>query len=185
VAGQPLAESFVLLALLNLAFFRNPARDVPPAGVVSPADGKVVEVIAMQDPDGFVGSCTRVAIFLSVLDVHVNRAPLAAKVRAVRRSGTQFLAAFNPQASTRNVQARLDLETADGSRLAVVQITGLIARRILCYAGEGDELERGAPYGLICYGSRMELYLPAQARVRVQPGDVVRAGETVIAEDWT
>jgi phosphatidylserine decarboxylase len=172
------------LALANLAFFRNPRR-VPPPGervVVSPADGRVVEVVELEDPDGFVGKARRVAIFLSVLDVHVNRAPLAAKVCAIRRKGSEYLAAFKADASERNVQLRMDLETPSGARLAVVQITGLIARRIQCYAREGDALERGQLYGLICYGSRVELYLPASADVRVRVGDRVRGGASAIAE---
>jgi phosphatidylserine decarboxylase len=172
------------LALANLAFFRNPKR-VPPPGervVVSPADGRVVEVVELEDPDGFVGKAKRVAIFLSVLDVHVNRAPLAARVCAIRRKGSEFLAAFKADASERNVQLRMDLETASGARLAVVQITGLIARRIQCYAREGDGLERGQLYGLICYGSRVELYLPASADVRVRVGDRVRGGASAIGE---
>jgi phosphatidylserine decarboxylase len=172
------------LALANLAFFRNPKR-VPPPGervVVSPADGRVVEVVELEDPDGFVGKAKRVAIFLSVLDVHVNRAPLAAKVCAIRRTGSEFLAAFRADASERNVQLRMDLETPSGTRLAVVQITGLIARRIQCYAREGDALERGQLYGLICYGSRVELYLPASAELRVHVGDRVRGGASAIGE---
>jgi len=171
-------------AAANLAFFRNPKR-VPPPGervVVSPADGRVVEVTELEDPDGFVGKARRVAIFLSVLDVHTNRAPLAAKVCAIRRKGSEFLAAFRAEASARNVQLRMDLETPAGARLAVVQITGLIARRIQCYAREGDALERGQLYGLICYGSRVELYLPATADVRVRVGERVRGGASAIAE---
>ena len=180
VAGAAL----VVLAIANLAFFRNPDRAI--AGdeytVVSPADGRVVEVREVEDPDGFVGHAQRVAIFLSVLNVHVNRAPLAGKIRAVRRKGTEFLAAFNKNASERNVQLRMDMETASGLRLAVVQITGLIARRIVCYPEVGDDLERGMPYGLICYGSRVELYLPVDSDVRVRVGDRVRGGSSIIGE---
>ncbi len=172
------------LAAANLAFFRNPRRVSPPGErvVVSPADGRVVEVAELEDPGGFVGKARRVAIFLSVLDVHTNRAPLAAKVCAIRRKGAEFKAAFRADASERNVQLRMDLETPAGLRLAVVQITGLIARRIQCYAREGDVLERGQLYGLICYGSRVELYLPASAELRVRVGDRVRGGASAIAE---
>jgi phosphatidylserine decarboxylase len=181
---RALAPVAGVLAVANLCFFRNPRR-IPPGGettVVSPADGRVVEVALVDDPDGFVGRARRVAIFLSVLDVHVNRAPLAAKVRALRRSGSEFLAAFRADAAARNVRLRMDLETPSGMRLAVVQITGLVARRIVCYAREGDDLARGLPYGLICYGSRVELYLPASAEVRVREGDRVRGGASVVAE---
>ena len=179
-----LALACLALAAANLAFFRNPRRSIPPGErlVVAPADGRVVEVAEVEDPGGFVGPAWRIAIFLSIFNVHVNRVPLAGKVRALRRSGSQFLAAFNPKASERNVQARIDLEAADGTRAAVVQITGLIARRILCYAREGDRLERGEPFGLICYGSRVELYLPRSAEIRVARGDRVRGGTTVLAE---
>jgi phosphatidylserine decarboxylase len=181
--GEPaLGALGAALGALNLGFFRNPARRAPPAGVLAPADGRVVEVVALEDPNGYVGASTRIAIFLSVLDVHVNRAPLSAKVKSVQRSGSQYRAAFRAEASRRNVQSRLDLETPEGTRLAVVQITGWIARRIRCYARAGDVLARGTPYGVICYGSRVELYVPAHARVQVRPGQSVRAGETVVAE---
>ncbi len=183
--GMPvLGGLFVVLAAANLAFFRNPRRH-PPGGerlAISPADGRVVEAEVLAEIDDFVGRCQRVAIFLSILDVHVNRVPLTGKVRAVRRSGTRFLAAFRAEASALNVRARLDVETPTGIRYSVSQITGLIARRIVCHPGEGSTLERGEPYGLICYGSRVEILLPASSEVRVKPGDRVRGGETVIAE---
>jgi phosphatidylserine decarboxylase len=172
------------LAVGNALFFRNPRRR-PPDGerlVVSPADGRVMDVIRADDPGEFVGPAWRVGIFLSIFNAHVQRVPLSGKVRAVRQSGTRFLAAFNREASSRNVQTRLDVETDIGARIAVVQITGLIARRILCYPREGEALVRGEPYGLICYGSRVEIYVPASAQIRVQPGDRVRAGRTVITE---
>jgi phosphatidylserine decarboxylase len=178
-----IAGIVVLLAAANLAFFRNPRRAPAPGnGVVSPADGRVVSVERMSDPDGFVGDSWRVAIFLSVFNVHVNYAPISGKVRGIRRKGSRFLAAFNGKASELNVQSRLDLETDDGVRVGVVQITGLIARRIISYPSEGDSLERGVPYGLICYGSRMEVYVPASARVCVSPGDRVRGATHVLAE---
>ncbi len=183
--GQPwLAGCCLLLAAANLAFFRNPRRRIPAGDqlVVSPADGRVVEVARVEDPDGFVGPAWRIAIFLSIFDVHVNRVPLSGKVRAIRLRGTKFLAAFHRDASQRNVQSRIDLETADGTRVAVVQITGLIARRIVSYPGEGDLLQRGEPYGLICYGSRVELYLPERAQIRIERGARVRGGASVVAE---
>ncbi len=183
--GQPwVAGCCGLLAAANLAFFRNPRRRIPAGDqlVVSPADGRVVEVTRVEDPDGFVGPAWRIAIFLSIFNVHVNRVPLSGKVRAIRRRGTKFLAAFRRNASQRNVQSRIDLEAADGTRAAVVQITGLIARRIVSYPGEGDLLQRGEPYGLICYGSRVELYLPERAQIRIEPGARVRGGTSVVAE---
>ncbi|MEE2704209.1 MAG: phosphatidylserine decarboxylase [Myxococcota bacterium] len=178
----------LLLAGLNLAFFRNPERVAPDGDhrLVSPADGRVVEVTRIgsgeQAADEVVGSGYRIAIFLSVLDVHVNWIPISGKVRALRRGGSKFLAAFRSEASIRNVQSRLDLESASGLRIAVVQIAGLIARRIVCYVSEGDTLERGTRYGLICYGSRVELLLPRGCQPSVSVGDRVRGGETVVAE---
>jgi phosphatidylserine decarboxylase len=182
--GQGVAFALFALAAANLAFFRNPRRTPPPGEgrVLAAADGRVVEVAPVEDPEGFVGPAWRVSVFLSIFNVHVQRAPLAGKVRAVRASGTRFLAAFNPRASEHNVQTRVDLETEAGGRIAVVQIAGLVARRVLCYVEEGAALVRGEPYGLICYGSRVELYLPASATVLVAPGDRVRAGRTVVAE---
>lgn len=178
----PLGWLALLLAGPHLLFFRNPVRELPDGDhlLLSPADGKVVEIARVEDP--FVGQAWRVAIFLSVFDVHINRAPGTAKVRALKRSGSQFLAAFRGDASALNVQLRADLESPSGLRTSVVQITGLIARRIVCYAQEGDVVERGAPYGLICYGSRVEMYFPAHAEVRVTQGERVRGGETVMAE---
>ncbi|MFQ5514608.1 MAG: phosphatidylserine decarboxylase [Myxococcota bacterium] len=172
------------LAVAHLAFFRNPSRRIPPGEgrVLAPADGRVVEVVKLDDPDGFVGPAWRVAIFLSIFDVHVNRAPLSGVVRARRERGAGYQAAFRAEASERNVQLRLDLETSNGVRAAVVQITGLVARRIVCYPDVGGRLVRGEPYGLICYGSRVEVSLPVTAEIRVRRGDRVRAGETVIAE---
>ena len=185
VLGQGWAALLLgLLAAANTAFFRNPRR-VAPAGaslVVSPADGRVVEVERIGDPQDFVPDAWRIAVFLSIFDVHVNRAPLSGVVRAVRTSGTKFLAAFKGEASSTNVQTRLDLETDAGLRAAVVQITGLIARRIVCYPALGDRGERGEAYGLICYGSRVEIYLPGSTRIDVRVGQRVAGGESVLGE---
>lgn len=172
------------LALANLAFFRNPRRTIPAGDhrVLAPADGRVVDVVRLEQPDDFVGPAWRIAIFLSIFNVHINRVPLAGKVRAVRRRGGRFLAAFRSDASERNVQLRLDLEGPNDVRVGVSQITGLIARRIICLASEGGTLERGQPYGLICYGSRVEIYLPIDCEISVRPGQRVRGGSTIIAE---
>lgn len=172
------------LALANLAFFRNPRRAPPPGEhrVLASGDGRVVEVARLEEPDEFVGPGWRIAVFLSIFDVHVNRIPVTGKVRAVRRRGTDFRAAFRREASARNVQTRIDIEAPGGARVGVAQITGLVARRIVTCPDEGDAVTRGEPYGLICYGSRVETYLPAAAEPRVAPGDRVKAGQTVIAE---
>jgi phosphatidylserine decarboxylase len=124
----------------------------------------------------------RIAIFLSVFDVHVNRAPLAGRIVSIERSGAKFLAAFNPDAESRNVRLDLVLETAGGVRVRVAQITGLIARRIVCHARVGEWLEKGARYGMIRFGSRTDLVLPLGSTPRVAKGARVRGGSSVVAE---
>ena len=164
------------------AFFRNPPREVPPGErtVVSPADGKVIAVDEIELPGG--EKALRIGIFLSVFDVHVNRAPVAGRVVALERSGDAFLAAFNPEAETRNVRLDLTLELASGARVRVAQITGLIARRIVCHAQVGEWLPKGSRYGLIRFGSRTDVMLPAGSRALVKRGDRVRGGASVVAE---
>jgi phosphatidylserine decarboxylase len=176
-----LAAILGALALFVVAFFRNPARAVPgdAATVVAPADGKVLCVDEIEDPH--VGKGLRIGIFLSVFDVHVNRAPLAGRVVALDRRGSLYLAAWNPRGERENVQLALTLELADGRRIVVTQITGLIARRIVCHAQIGEWIERGARYGLIRFGSRTDVLLPLGSEALVRPGDRVRGGATAIA----
>lgn len=170
------------MALLAVAaavagFFRDPAR-VAPGGeglVVSPADGKVVEVDD-GDPMG-----RRVSIFLSPLDVHINRAPLDARVADIRYRPGRFLAAYKGKASEENERNAVELADGSGRTVRVVQIAGFLARRIVCDVGRGDSLKRGERFGMIMFGSRVDLHLPAEARVAVQPGERVRGGETVVA----
>lgn len=181
-AGVPvLAVPILALGVFVAAFFRNPDRVLPsePDAVVCPADGRVLEVGEIEGPNG--EKCLRIGIFLSVFNVHVNRAPVAGRVVALERSGDKYLAAFNPQAETRNVQLRMGLEMADGRRVDVVQITGLIARRIVCQAEIGEWLARGIRYGLIRFGSRTDVLLPLGSRPNVAPGDRVRGGRDVVA----
>jgi phosphatidylserine decarboxylase len=170
------------LAGFILAFFRNPERLIPgdERTVVSPADGRVIAVGEVEDGSG--SKRLRIGIFLSVFNVHVNRAPLAGRVVEIVRSGSQYLAAFNPDAERLNVSCSLTLETARGERVRVVQITGLIARRIVCHPRVGEWLRRGDRYGLIRFGSRTDVLLPAAARPRVRVGDRVRGGSSVVAE---
>ncbi len=170
------------LGVFVAAFFRNPERAIPEGDekVVSPADGRVIAVGEVEDANG--EKALRIGIFLSVFNVHVNRAPVAGRVVSLDRSGDAYLAAFNPEAETRNVQCRMGLELADGRRVDVVQITGLIARRILCHAEVGEWLERGIRYGLIRFGSRTDVLLPIGSEALVKKGDRVRGGSSVIAE---
>jgi phosphatidylserine decarboxylase len=164
------------------AFFRNPTREIPLAEreVVAPADGRVIATGELELPDGSKG--LRIGIFLSVFDVHVNRAPVSGRVVAIERSGDAFLAAFNPEAETRNVRLDLTLELASGARVRVSQITGWIARRIVCHPQVGEWLPRGVRYGLIRFGSRTDVLLPPGSVARVAKGDRVRGGSSVLAE---
>jgi phosphatidylserine decarboxylase len=166
------------LALFVAFFFRDPHR-TPPADetlLVSPGDGKVVDVgPAPSDPDR-----NQIGIFLSIFDVHVNRAPLAAVVEKIQYTPGRFLAAYRKEASTSN--ERNELELQDGAyRVTVRQIAGVVARRIVCSTHEQDRLSRGERFGLIQFGSRMEVVLPRGTEILVKMGDRVRGGETPIA----
>jgi phosphatidylserine decarboxylase len=169
------------LTVFVASFFRNPPRDIPgdERTVVSPADGRVIAVGEAELPDGT--KVPRVGIFLSVFNVHVNRAPVEGRVVDIERDGTKFLAAFNPRVETENVRLAMTLETIFHERVRVVQITGLIARRIVCHAQIGEWLQRGTRYGLIRFGSRTDVYLPPGSELAVKKGQKVRGGSTILA----
>jgi len=170
---------FALFALAFLGFFRDPERIVPEGEglVVSPADGRVT---AIRDLRG-EGVRTRVSIFLSPLDVHINRSPVAGKVEEVRYQAGKFFAAYKEEASEANERNAVTLVDKQGRRVGAVQIAGVVARRIVCKAREGDWLERGQRFGLIRFGSRVDLYLPDGSRIEVAEGQHVTGGETIIA----
>jgi phosphatidylserine decarboxylase len=173
---------FAGLAGFTVAFFRNPERAIPgdERTVVAPADGRVIEVGEIEEADG--SKRLRIGIFLSVFDVHVNRMPLAGRVEAIERAGKRYLAAFDRRAEGENVRCSLSMRTAAGEPFRVVQITGLVARRIVCHPAVGEWVDRGARYGLIRFGSRTDVVLPPDARPRLAPGERVRGGSTILAE---
>ena len=181
--------AIVPAALLGLVvfFFRNPSRRPPeePGLLVSPADGTIAEITRL-DHDEFVGGpAIRIGIFLSIFNVHLNRSPLAARVIALRYSPGEFLNALNPESALRNENMWIGLEeeAAPHRRLVVRQISGLIARRIVCNLRPGEVIPRGHDFGMIKLGSRTELILPAEgAEVKVEIGRKVRAGTTVMVE---
>jgi phosphatidylserine decarboxylase len=172
----------LLLLAAMLGFFRDPPRRAPriPGAVVSPADGKVDMIHANQDPEAGPVGGPCITIFLSVLDVHVNRAPYDGVVEAVRHRPGLFLNALNPESTTRN-EANLIRLRSGRFELAVNQIAGVIARRIVCRVQPGQRLRRGERIGLIRFGSRTQLYLPPEARVQVEVGQRVRGGLSVMA----
>ncbi len=178
-----LGAAFVLFCLY---FFRDPERVAPdrPGVLVAPADGRVVSV-AMAVPPGELelgpAPRWRVAIFLSVLDVHVNRMPIDGTVTRIAYRHGKFVNASLDKASVDNERNALAIRLADGREIAVVQIAGLIARRILCDVREGDAVRTGARFGIIRFGSRTDLYLPEGVRPLVAEGQTMIGGETVIA----
>jgi len=164
-------------------FFRDPARAVPAQAnaVLCPADGRVVKVGPARDP--YVGrDALLVSVFMNVFNVHSNRSPVDGEVKGAWYNAGSFVNAALDNASTENERNALHLRTASGADVTVVQVAGLIARRILCYAKAGDRLARGQRYGFIRFGSRVDVTLPPSARPRVADGDKVRATETVIAD---
>jgi phosphatidylserine decarboxylase len=179
--GWPRSAALLLLLGLFMAFFfRDPER-TPPAVVgalLAPADGRVLEVRSgLEDP--FVGAAARVSIFLSPLDVHVNRSPLAGLVVDVEYRRGGFRPAYDREGSEANEQTRIAIQ-GETARVVVRQIAGTLARRIVCRVQPGDKLRAGERFGLIKFGSRTDVVLPAAARIQVKPGDRVRGGETVV-----
>jgi phosphatidylserine decarboxylase len=173
----------VLLAAFFLWFFRDPRRAIPAgAGViVSPGDGLVTETAAIATADG---PRQRISIFLSVFDVHINRAPIGGTVSRVHYQKGQFLNAMNPASADRNEQNAITVRGQGedaGIEITFKQIAGLLARRIVCSCSEGQRVERGQRVGLIKFGSRVDVLLPAAAVLRVKVGDRVRGGASVLA----
>jgi phosphatidylserine decarboxylase len=177
-----LAAVLGILALAVLAFFRDPER-CPPDGeglIVAPADGKVVSITKVTHGLLMKKADSRVSIFLSPLDVHINRSPIGGKVDDVKHTRGKFIAAYKDEASERNEQNSLRLLDDRGREVEVVQVAGVVARRIICYARKSDLLSRGARFGLIMFGSRTDLYLPASSRIEVSEGQRVKGGETIV-----
>lgn len=173
---------FGAAALFTGWFFRNPPRRVPgePNLIVSPGDGRVLAVAEEEEPRFLKGRAVRVSIFLSPLDVHINRTPCEGRVEAIGYSPGRFLVASRPEATLQNEQTAVLIETGAGSRILCVQVAGYVARRIVCWLSEGERVGRGERYGLIRFGSRMDLYMPVGTQVRVKAGDRVTGGESVI-----
>ena len=171
---------------LVLNFFRDPERSLPddPQAIVSPADGRVIKIAQIQDERFLNGPATLVSIFMSPLNVHVNRNPVSGRVVDVRYNPGKYLRAFADKASLDNEQNAVLVEDPQGRRLCFVQIAGFIARRIVCKLQPGAQIERGVRYGMIMFGSRADIYLPPAAQVSVQVGDRVHGAESVLAR-WT
>lgn len=173
---RPAAAGALVLALFVTWFFRDPDRSPPadPDAICSPADGKVIGLVPLP------GGGTRVSIFLSIFDVHVNRTPVAGEVVEVRHQPGKFLAAWKSEASELNAMTSVTVRTPRGD-VRFVQITGLVARRIVCRLEPGQRVERGERYGIIRFGSRVDIHLPPAAAATVAPGERVRGGADAVA----
>jgi phosphatidylserine decarboxylase len=170
-------------ALVFVAFFfRNPERTIPGESglLVSPADGRILKVEDVVLDGLLSGRFRKVSIFMNVFNVHVNRAPYSGRVEKIEYHGGKFLSANLDKASADNEKNTVLIRTKEGKAFLTIQIAGLIARRIVCWIGEGMDIERGQRFGLICFGSRLEVVLPLESKVLVQTGQKVRAGETPI-----
>jgi phosphatidylserine decarboxylase len=178
-----LAWAGVVVTAFLASFFRDPQRTPPPGdSIVAPADGRVLKAERVQDDRFLHGPAQQVSIFMSPANVHVNRNPSSGRVLEVRYNHGRYFRAFADKASLDNEQNAVVLEDAHGRRLAFIQIAGFLARRIVCYLQPGMMVERAERCGLIMFGSRVDIFLPPEAKLRVEVGQRTRAGETVVAE---
>lgn len=185
VAGfRGFSSVLLVLTLFVLWFFRNPARKTPETEnlVISPADGRVIRIEETTSDEQPGATFRKISIFMNVFNVHVNRMPCSGRIRSIRYRQGKFLSANLDKASALNERNTIMVRTDDGREIMIVQIAGLIARRIVCWLTEGMQVRRGDRLGLIRFGSRVEVFLPLGSNVLVKIGDKVRAGETPIGE---
>ena len=177
-----LAAVFGVAALFMVYFFRDPERTIPsqPDAVVSPADGRVLIAGDAEAASAPAGTWKQISIFLSPLDVHINRIPVAGRVTRVEYTPGRFLAAYRPESARVNERNEIYIER-DGGTVVCRQVVGVLARRLVCRVGPGAVVRTGERFGLMKFGSRIDLYLPPRATLRVAVGDRVRSGETVVA----
>lgn len=180
--GVAVAVPFVVLACYFTYFFRNPDRTIPTDEhlVVSPADGTVQDVVELEDDDFVKGPCTKIIIFLSVFNVHVNRSPIAGEIKCQKYVCGRFRPAYKDEVGFENERHMLGIENEKGFRVTVTQIAGILARRIVSWVTLDDNMSKGQVYGLIKFGSCTELVVPHNVEVLVKKGDKVRGGESVL-----
>jgi phosphatidylserine decarboxylase len=183
LAGPVYALPPLLLAFFMGYFFRDPERDIPSEKdvFVSPADGKVFLIRDVKESKYLQKDMKEISIFMSPMNVHVNRAPSDGTVRKVQHNRGRFAAAYKENSSLTNENIEMVLETSHGDIL-VRQVAGFVARRAVCRKREGDSLARGERYGMIKFSSRLDIYLPQSVTLKVKVGDRVRAGETILAK---
>ena len=182
--GKPwIAILPLTITLFMLLFFRDPERKIPKGEdiFVSPADGKVILIKDVYEKDYLKAESKEISIFMSLLNVHVNRSPCDGKVSLVKHSSGKFLVAHKDAASMENENTVMVLEGKDG-KIVVRQVAGFLARRIVCRAEVGDKLRRGERYGMIKFSSRLDVYLPKDVKIKVKAGDKVKAGESILGQ---
>lgn len=180
----PLGLLFLFLFGYTVYFFRNPER-LPPVGsqvVASPADGKVIFIGQTKEAEFSHEEMLKISIFMSLIDVHVNRAPVDGTVKNMRYHRGRFMAAYEDHASDENERNAMFIETNQGKKIVLVQIAGLVARRIVSYPAPGSFILKGQRIGLIRFGSRCDLYLPLGSDIKIKMGEQVLGGETILAE---
>lgn len=185
-AGKLFALLGLLLTVFFVYFFRDPDRLLPTESglIISPADGRVISVERVREEHFLKQPAQKLSIFMNLFDVHVNRAPVAGRVQGMVYQPGRYLAANRPEAPDQNEQLAIHLKKSDGADVVMVQIAGLIARRIIPYIKEGEELDRGERVGVICFGSRVDLYFPDECRVQVRIGQKVKAGSSILGR-WS
>jgi phosphatidylserine decarboxylase len=173
---------FSLLTVFVISFFRDPERSIPGGenAILSPADGKIIRIEPCVEERFLKGPAIKVSIFMSVFNVHVNRIPLSGRIAEVAYRPGKFVSANLDKASAANEQNALLLETVGGAKLLFVQIAGLIARRIVCRVKRGDRVGRGQRFGMIRFGSRVDVYLPPNAQIQARPGQKAYGGQTIL-----
>lgn len=177
------SASLIFFVFITL-FFRIPAREIVKNKnyLLSPADGKILSVEEIFEDEYLKILCRRVTIFMSVFDVHQNIIPADGKILYCKHHRGKYLVAFNPKSSSKNERTTVILEIYGGERIRISQIAGFIARRIVCNISEGDEVRQGDELGFIFFGSRVDIFLPLNARIMVKPGEKVKAKTDIIAE---
>ncbi len=181
--GYPVTSGiFLILTLFVLSFFRDPERFVPEQkdALVSPADGKIIVIDTVADERFTGGKAHKISIFMNVFNVHVNRVPFSGTVEKILYTQGKFYSADSERGALQNECCATVITTKKGKKLAFVQIAGLIARRIICWLETGDQVTKGRRFGLIRFGSRVDLYLPIETELSILLGQKVRAGETIL-----
>lgn len=175
---------FLILFGFFVFFFRDPEREIPQTGegsVLSAADGKVIDISEVFEETFLKEKTRRISVFLSIFDCHINRSPASGRISGIRYCPGKYSMAFRKNSSGVNERLSTLLELEDGARVVITQVAGFLARRIVLRAKFGDKLEKGEKFGMIKFGSRVDIYLPAEARVQVAVGQKVKAGATVLA----